>query len=77
MPTNNNPNDAPWCDPFSHSLCRDEYSIEAHGNGHVIYLGRCAHLHGLNIAFVTEPDLPRLAAMIALANSALHKAQSL
>ena len=50
--------------------CGDAYSIEPHGPGvHVLYLGRCPHRHGLNLARLTELDVPRLAAMLRKLNA--------
>ena len=49
--------------------CPDEYCIEPHGNGWALYFGRCNHRHGLNIAFITEPDMKRLEEMIKKLNS--------
>lgn len=34
--------------------CEETYSIEKHGDGHVIYYGRCPHKHGYNLATLTE-----------------------
>ena len=36
--------------------CETAYTIEPHGGGFAIYLGRCEHRHGLNLALLTEVD---------------------
>jgi hypothetical protein len=50
--------------------CKTEYCIEPHGNGYALYLGRCIHKHGYNIAYITEPDMPKLEAMLKTLNNA-------
>ena len=34
--------------------CKDEFTIEPHGDGEVLYFGRCNHKHGFNLCHVTE-----------------------
>jgi hypothetical protein len=34
--------------------CKNKYSIEPHGIGYALYMGRCDHKHGLNLALLTE-----------------------
>jgi hypothetical protein len=34
--------------------CFNEYSIEPHGDAHVLYFGRCSHSHGYNLAKISE-----------------------
>ena len=35
--------------------CEAQYTIEPHGNGHVLYYGRCGHKHGWNLVYLNEP----------------------
>lgn len=49
--------------------CNSEYSIEPHGKGYALYLNRCNHRHGYNLANITEPDMKRLNEMILKLNS--------
>ena len=35
--------------------CESSYSIETHGNAYALYFGRCKHLHGYNLAKISEP----------------------
>lgn len=35
--------------------CEESYSIERHGDGYVLYYGRCPHKHGLNLFYIKEP----------------------
>ncbi len=53
---------------YEDCYCPEEYSIERHGNGYALYLGRCNHRHGLNLANITEPDLKRLKEMVTNLN---------
>lgn len=52
--------------------CKQSYSIEEHGSGWALYLGRCAHKHGLNLANITEPDMRLLTRMLERLNYSLE-----
>lgn len=41
---------------FLYCKCEIQYTLEKHGDGYALYLGRCRHKHGLNIALITEVD---------------------
>lgn len=45
--------------PLVHGECceSDDYSIEPHGEGYAIYLGRCNHRHGYQKAFIDKNDV--------------------
>jgi hypothetical protein len=49
--------------------CADEYTFEPHGDGWALYLGRCQHRHGWNLANIREPDMPRLTEMLRQLNT--------
>lgn len=34
--------------------CKDEYSIEPHGDAYALYFGRCNHKHGYNLAKISD-----------------------
>jgi hypothetical protein len=34
--------------------CEVKFSIEPHGNNHVLYVGRCPHRHGENLFTISE-----------------------
>lgn len=51
--TNEGPAESVWKDLLN-CQCADRYSIEAHGNGHALYFGRCNHRHGYNLLHITE-----------------------
>ena len=34
--------------------CETKFSIEKHGDNHVLYLGPCMHKHGLNLFTISE-----------------------
>ena len=34
--------------------CEDKYSIEPHGDAHVLYYGRCDHKHGYNLFTISD-----------------------
>lgn len=34
--------------------CKQKYSIEKHGDQHVLYFGRCFHKHGFNLFTISE-----------------------
>ena len=34
--------------------CEDKFSIEKHGDNHVLYLGRCLHKHGFNLFTISD-----------------------
>ena len=34
--------------------CETKFSIEKHGDNHVLYLGRCNHKHGFNLFTISE-----------------------
>lgn len=51
--------------------CKTEYSLEEHGEGWALYLGRCNHRHGYNIANIEEIDLARMRDMVERANRGL------
>lgn len=53
--------------------CPDIYSIEPHGEGWALYLGRCNHRHGYNLANIQEPDLTRLNELVSRLNSDGHQ----
>jgi len=40
---------------FEECKCPTEYSIEPHGDGFALYLGRCGHRHGYNLINMKEP----------------------
>jgi hypothetical protein len=40
---------------FEDCKCPIEYSIERHGKGYALYLGRCNHRHGYNLINMVEP----------------------
>lgn len=42
--------------PFEVNDAPNAFSIEPHGSGYAIYLGRGPYHHGLNLAYVTEVD---------------------
>jgi len=44
---------------FLDCKCKDEYSIEPHGNGYALYFGRCPHRHGYNLLHITEVENPK------------------
>lgn len=52
--------------------CESKYSIEAHGDGYVLYWGRCNHKHGYNLVYLKEPayncDIQLLERIINLGN---------
>lgn len=54
--------------------CLKSYSFEPHGNGFALYLGRCPHRHGCNLANITEPDMVRIGEMLDQLNAGLHRA---
>lgn len=35
--------------------CENKYTIEPHGKGYALYLGRCNHRHGWNLINMVEP----------------------
>ncbi len=49
--------------------CPETYCIERHGDGWALYLGRCDHRHGYNLANIAEPDLVRLNQMVEKLNA--------
>jgi len=56
--------------PFSPCNCPNRYSIEPHGNGYALYLGRCGHRHGYTLANLSElSDEPRLNGMLRQLNA--------
>ena len=34
--------------------CEQKYSIEPHGDAFALYFGRCNHMHGYNLAKISE-----------------------
>jgi hypothetical protein len=52
--------------------CDTKYTIEPHGNGWVLYYGRCNHRHGYNLTYLTEPafncDFSHIEKLINLGN---------
>jgi len=34
--------------------CEQKYSIEPHGDAYALYFGRCDHMHGYNLARISE-----------------------
>ena len=40
---------------FEECNCEPKYTIEPHGNGYVLYYGRCQHKHGLNLIYMADP----------------------
>jgi hypothetical protein len=40
--------------PFGPCTCKEEYSIEPHGDGYALYHGRCNHRHGYNLFNIKE-----------------------
>lgn len=37
--------------------CEAKYTISPHGDGHVLYYGRCGHRHGWNLVELHDPAL--------------------
>lgn len=35
-------------------ICEKRFTIESHGDGYALYLGRCDHKHGFNMMHITE-----------------------
>jgi len=40
---------------FDDCNCKDQYTIEPHGDGYALYYARCVHRHGYNLVNMTEP----------------------
>ena len=40
---------------FEKCKCETKYTIERHGKGYALYLGRCNHRHGWNLVNMVEP----------------------
>lgn len=40
---------------FFECNCENKYTIEPHGDGYVLYYGRCQHRHGYNLVYLKEP----------------------
>lgn len=40
---------------FGECKCESKYTIERHGKGYALYLGRCNHRHGWNLVNMIEP----------------------
>lgn len=50
-------NEEKWAALLNPCTCEARYSIEPHGDGHVLYYGRCGHRHGWNLVYLNEPAL--------------------
>lgn len=50
--------------------CEARYTLEKHEGGHALFFGRCPHLHGSNIANITDIDARRLTEAIQALNNA-------
>ncbi len=42
---------------FEPCKCEGKYTIERHGKGYALYLGRCNHRHGWNLINMVEPAM--------------------
>lgn len=40
---------------FLDCKCEQTYTVEPHGDGFVLYYGRCNHRHGSNLVYLKEP----------------------
>jgi hypothetical protein len=64
-------------DPFGECACEARYTIEPHGDGYALYYERCAHRHGYNLAYITEPafncDLKHIERLINLGDKEYDK----
>lgn len=53
--------------------CETRYSIERHGKGYTLYIGRCPHRHGYNLVHLTEPaancDFERLEMLLNIGSA--------
>lgn len=49
--------DKRWTELLKPCTCEARYSIEPHGDAHVLYYGRCGHRHGWNLIYLNEPAL--------------------
>ena len=50
-------NEEQWTELLNPCKCEARYTIEPHGDGHVLYYGRCGHRHGWNLVYLNEPAL--------------------
>ena len=57
--------------------CESTYTIEEHGDGHVIYYGRCSCRHGYNLVYLNDLafncDLKHLETLLQLGHRAYTK----
>lgn len=44
-------------DDFLDCKCEQIYTVEPHGDGFVLYYGRCNHRHGYNLVYLKEPAI--------------------
>jgi hypothetical protein len=66
-----------WKALFEPCKCENKYTIEKHGDGYVLYYGRCNHRHGHNLVYLKEPalncDLTHIENLINLGNAEYNK----
>jgi len=48
-------NEDVWTALLKPCTCESKYTIEPHGDGYALYLGRCGHRHGWNLINMVEP----------------------
>lgn len=48
-------NEEQWAEFLKPCTCEANYTIEPHGKGYALYLGRCNHRHGWNLINMVEP----------------------
>lgn len=48
-------NEEKWAEFLKPCTCENKYTIEPHGQGYALYLGRCNHRHGWNLINMVEP----------------------
>ncbi len=62
---------------FETCICETKYTIEPHGNGYVLYYGRCNHRHGYNLVYLNDPaincDLEHIQKLLNLGNIEYQK----
>jgi hypothetical protein len=63
-------NEERWTELLKLCTCEAKYSIELHGDGYVLYHGRCGHRHGYNLVYLNDPafncDLKHIEKLINL-----------
>lgn len=54
LPHENNSAEKQDLNALLYCNCETKFSIEKHGDNHVLYLGRCNHKHGFNLFTISD-----------------------